>query len=278
MANRGKESIVRRVISVGVDIAKEPQKTALCEIRWSESEAIVERIELRVTDDRIIQCSNASFVTALDAPFGWPTAMVRAVSRWMPGGEWSRPSDTAFRLRATDEATRRIVSDTLATRTAGSSAVTPVHPLSVSSDKIAMAAWRVCGILSASGSNGTVVTEALGQALSGRGTIIEAYPAAALALWGIERAKYKSSDEAGAARRRAMLAAITRQLPRSIVWKGAAEATCTATDHALDAFVCALVARAAALGHVHAVPDEQREAARNEGWIALPLPNSLSSI
>jgi predicted nuclease with RNAse H fold len=264
------------VISVGVDIAKDPRNTALCELRWTESEAIVERLELGVTDDRIIERTNASLVTALDAPFGWPTAMVQAVSRWVPGGEWSRPSDTAFRLRATDEVTRQIVRDTLSRRT--SAAREPVNPLSVSSDKIAMAAWRVCGILGALGSNCTVVTAALGAELTGQRHVIEAYPAAALALWTIERADYKNTNAAGARRREAMLAAILLQMKRRVRWSGADEATCTATDHALDAFVCALVARAAALGNVHPVPAEHHGAARIEGWIALPLPDALASL
>ena len=46
------------------------------------------------------------------------------------------------------------------------------------------------------------------------------------------------------------------------------------TDHALDAFVSAIVARAAELGRVHDVPDALAEAAATEGWIHLPSVSS----
>jgi len=267
------------VISVGVDIAKDAKNTALCEIRWAESEAVVELLELRVSDARIVERARAARVTALDAPFGWPTAMVHAVSNWIPGGSWSKPTDAAFRLRATEDATRRIVVDAISRRSSPSStAIEPVSPLSVSSDKIAMASWRVCGVLDVLGHDCTVVTSRLGEELGSGPHIVEAYPAAALAVWSIERTGYKKATDAGARRRGAMLAAITRQLSRRVRWSGTDESTCVATDHALDAFVCALVARAAALGKVHSVPDEQRDTARCEGWITLPLADALTML
>ena len=54
--------------------------------------------------------------------------------------------------------------------------------------------------------------------------------------------------------------------------------TFLASDHALDALVCALVARAAALGLVESVPERDREAARLEGWMALPMPDALRRV
>ncbi|MFO0606902.1 MAG: hypothetical protein U0324_27265 [Polyangiales bacterium] len=50
------------------------------------------------------------------------------------------------------------------------------------------------------------------------------------------------------------------------------------TDYALDAPVCALVARVATLGVVEQVPRRYREAARQEGWIALPRADSLRRV
>jgi hypothetical protein len=51
------------------------------------------------------------------------------------------------------------------------------------------------------------------------------------------------------------------------------------SDHAFDAVVAALTARAAMLpGGVDPVPAEFADLARVEGWIALPAPGSLSRL
>lgn len=107
--------------------------------------------------------------------------------------------------------------------------------------------------------------------------IVEAYPAAALAMWSVPRQGYKSED--GRAVREAMLGRIEESGPtRWLAWSSDARATCAATDHALDALVCALVARAAALGLLHAVDADCADAARAEGWIALPTAASLGAL
>ena len=46
-----------------------------------------------------------------------------------------------------------------------------------------------------------------------------------------------------------------------------------ATDHVLDAFVCALVARAVLDGATTPPPTDDWEAARREGWIHVPDPH-----
>jgi hypothetical protein len=51
---------------------------------------------------------------------------------------------------------------------------------------------------------------------------------------------------------------------------GHAEQTCRRSDHALDAVIAALNARAAARGQGTAPTTEQAVAAQTEGWIALP--------
>jgi len=51
------------------------------------------------------------------------------------------------------------------------------------------------------------------------------------------------------------------------------EQTCRRSDHALDAVIAALNARAAALGLTTTPAAEQLSAARTEGWIALPTGN-----
>jgi hypothetical protein len=44
----------------------------------------------------------------------------------------------------------------------------------------------------------------------------------------------------------------------------------TASDHALDALICALVGRAIVAGCSAEVPPELRSAAEREGWIHVP--------
>ena len=51
-----------------------------------------------------------------------------------------------------------------------------------------------------------------------------------------------------------------------------------ASDDALDAVLCALIARAAALGLTVPPPDQDRERARAEGWIHLPRRGSLGEL
>jgi hypothetical protein len=51
---------------------------------------------------------------------------------------------------------------------------------------------------------------------------------------------------------------------------GSFEPLCRTSHDAFDAVIAALVARAAALGQILQPDAEQREAARTEGWIALP--------
>ncbi|MDP3275231.1 MAG: DUF429 domain-containing protein [Deltaproteobacteria bacterium] len=106
--------------------------------------------------------------------------------------------------------------------------------------------------------------------------MILTYATAALALWAIERTARTPTPAEPHDEKRCSPSSPVRC---NVVCAGGADhATCTATDHALVALVCALVARAAALGKVHPVPDEHHEAARTEGWIALPLPDALSSL
>jgi hypothetical protein len=53
------------------------------------------------------------------------------------------------------------------------------------------------------------------------------------------------------------------------------EARVTASDHLLDALICALLGQASVLGRVEPIPLELRELARAEGWIHLPQRQPL---
>lgn len=272
--------------TIGVDIAKDPATTAVCTIHWTPDAAIVDSPVMPGSDEAVRAAASAPEVVAiaLDAPFGWPAAMVAAVSSWRPGGRWTGPEDHAFRLRRTDvftaERTKR--PEKSKPRPEDVDRVRPAVPLSVSADKIAMAAWRCCALLDALALGGVeVVTDAVGRPFPSddRRRVVEAYPAAALSMWGIPREGYKDADSAGVTRRRAMLDALAGASGREwLRMTDEVRERYVATDHALDALVCALVARAAMLGLVDEVPPDDIGAARAEGWIAVPRPDSLRGL
>ncbi len=189
----------------------------------------------------------------IDAPFGWPDAMVDAVERHARGEPWPQVERERLRYRETDRFVHRRAR---------------VLPLSVSSDRIAVCAWRCAELLSARGVDRT-----------GAGGVVEVYPAGALAIWGLPHRGYKRNARTTAVtardRRGSILDGIRRvagerlELPEEAVLE---------TDDGFDAFVSALVARAAAIEQTIPPPPEQREIAAREGWIHLPLPDSLATV
>ena len=95
---------------------------------------------------------------------------------------------------------------------------------------------------------------------------VEVYPAAALRCWGLPYRTYK-----GAARRESLgviVDALRAGLPE-LDW-AVADDICRRSDDALDAVVCALLARAASLGLTDGPPPELWHLAATEGWIHLP--------
>jgi hypothetical protein len=52
----------------------------------------------------------------------------------------------------------------------------------------------------------------------------------------------------------------------------------TRTDHAFDALICALVARANQRRLCQPIPPHLLAAAAREGWIAVPIPESLDRL
>ena len=137
---------------------------------------------------------------------------------------------------------------------------TGLIPLSVAADRIGLAAMRCAGLLGRLAHAGAPVDR------SGAGVVVEVYPAAALKQWGLAYRRYKGA--ANTAVRHRLIDTLTATAP----WLrlGDHEQTCRHSDHALDAVIAALNARAAAL-HLTTIPDpEQLGAARTEGWIAVP--------
>jgi hypothetical protein len=230
------------VITVGIDLASQPARTAACAVRWEEGGPRVETPEVGVDDARIAELLERADKLGVDVPLGWPIPFAETVHEHRHRREVTAHRLHQLRFRATDFA----VHDR-----------TGRWPLSVSSDLIAVPALRAARLFA-------------GHDRSGADVLVEVYPAAALRIWGFSTRGYKGPR--GGAARQTMLSALTGTLDLSEDAHGA----CVRSDHALDALVCALVARCAVVGLCDPVPPEQRAAAEVEGWIALPRADALA--
>ncbi|MGH2694004.1 MAG: DUF429 domain-containing protein [Actinomycetota bacterium] len=242
------------MLTLGVDLASQPSKTAACSIEWDGGRATVRDLLLGLTDDDLLALISRSDKVGIDSPFGWPAAFVKAVAAHSSSGRWPDENLLELRYRYTD----RVVTEKAR------------RPLSVSSDLIAVTAMRCARILSALDERGEPVDRA------GSGRVVEVYPAAALAVWGFEPAGYKRS--VGLEKRRVLIDAL-RHASRG--WLSLSEVvveSCVRSDDCLDALVASLAARAAALGLTVPPPEEKWEQARHEGWIHLPLPESFAAL
>lgn len=236
--------------TLGIDLASPAASTAACTVDWSGGRATVERLILGVDDDAILELTGEADVIGIDAPFGWPDAFVAMLDPQCPVQPWTTSRRDELRLRATDREVHRI---------------TNRWPLSVSSDRIGVVAMRCDGILRRLG-----VTDRGGHA-----RIVEVYPAAALAIWGLPCRGYKGrkNESALADAAEALLALV----PALDVTADQRQHLRT-SDHAFDALVSSLVARAGALDLVEPIPQDHRARARREGWIRLPVPSALAEL
>jgi len=237
--------------TVGIDLSTQPRKTALCRVTWHSGHARIDRLESgdgdRLEEQVLEFAENAEKKIAIDAPFGWPEDFVRAVSAHHKRDPWPGTEVDRLRLRSTD----RFVKEK--TREHG----TPVNPLSVSADKIGSTAMTCVRLLAKLGEHGWDC------ARGGSGDVLEVYPAAALAMWGLPRKGYKE------AKGRDTRAKILERLKPHVDVGGHHEKLLE-SDDALDALVAALIAQCWLKGCCFPVPAEDDGRARVEGWIALP--------
>lgn len=248
--------------TVGVDLSAGEERTALASVEWdadSRERARVAEPSLGHSDESLVELLAEAEWVAIDAPFGWPEPMVEALYAYCMEGHWPRPAKPEFRYRATD----LHVHDHLLAE-----ADVKLWPLSPSTDRIALTAWRLAGLREAACARSGVRFDR-----SGADRVLEAYPAAALALWELPRERYKASAEA----REELLATLETTAPW-LDWEPGAREACLDSDDALDAVLCALIARAAALGLTEPSPPERQRLARAEGWIHLPRRGSLGEL
>lgn len=239
-------------LTAGVDLAAQDRETAVCCVDWSASRPRVVRLDVAPTHDELLDLFGERAVVGVDAPFGWPAAFARALASWQdalawPDDPWARPPDddgswaagadarrrrtAGLRLRATDRVVHRIVGGP--------------PPLSVSTDRIAIVAMRCAALLAAASSRrppGARIDRL------GAGDVLEVYPAATLRQWALRSPLGPSGrivaykGPAAAAARGAILDAVESAVGLEA---GPARSALLASDHALDALLCALSARAA---------------------------------
>jgi predicted nuclease with RNAse H fold len=238
------------VRTLGIDLASQEKRTAMAAIVWDGAGAYVERPVTSVSDGAALDAMSAADRVGIDAPFGWPEPFLRALTGFAERGEWVDAANVDLAYRLTD----RYVHGR-----------TGRWPLSVSSDRIAVPAWR-CARLLASFARGPV------DRLGGNG-VVEVYPGAALTVWAFERRGYKREGPA----RELLVEEIERRGEGWLDLSAAREA-CVVSDDALDAVICALVARAAALDMTWPPPAESVDVVRREGWIHVPKPETFPEL
>lgn len=153
-----------------------------------------------------------------------------------------------------------------------------ITALSVSSDRIAVCAWRCAAPLNQYTRGGSF--DRTGE----RSRVHEAYPAAALASWGLPFKGYKPGSGSTKSQRNGQAGSDLTALEDQAPWLdydrhiGLRDALIQ-SDDALDAFISTLVARAAATGNtVLPAPGDERRLAPSEGWIHVPTRCSLGRL
>ncbi len=242
------------VLTLGIDLASQAAKTAICRIEWSDDRAVVEDPVIGLGNADLLQLIQSAVKVGIDCPFGWPDSFATAVAAHGSFAPWPDADLVDLRYRYTD----RVVTDVAR------------RPLSVSSDLIGVTAMRCARLLSELERRGLPVDRA------GSGVVAEVYPAAALVVWGFEPAGYKRV--AGLQKRKGLIAALEVATRDWLEISDQALAMCKKSDDCLDALVASLVARAAAVGLTQAPPSDRLAQVQREGWIHLPSVGSLDRL
>lgn len=242
------------MLTVGVDLAAEPDNTAVARVRWYGGAAAVVGVTHPADDAQIIEAVGEADVTGIDCPFGWPEPFVdfltahRSGHAVAPEGVAGRDWRRTLAYRATDRAVRDVIGR---------------WPLSVAADRIGHPAMRCASLLARLERRGTPVDRA------GGGSVVEVYPAASLRQWGLHPGSYKGPGDA--------LGRLVDALLRRAPWLdlGAYEDDCRGSHDVTDAVVAALTARAVFLGLTPPPGPEHARTAATEGWIMVPEEGSL---
>ena len=174
--------------TAGVDLSVADKGTAAAIVEWeegSEDRARVGEPSSGLDDAALLDLLAEAQWTAIDAPFGWPAPMVAAVHAYAVEDRWPAPDKQSFRLRRTDlHVHDRVLADT----------GEKLWPLSPSTDRISLTAWRLAGLREAAYERSRIRFDR-----AGGDRVVEAYPAAALLLWELPRRPRIASSPASRA-------------------------------------------------------------------------------
>lgn len=237
--------------TVGVDLATDDAKTALAVIDWDRDAARLVDLQRPCDDEAVIAALEGCTKAGIDCPLGWPDQFVNFLLQHRDG-EVAHPEALIGIEGRRGLVYRR--TDVVVRQRGGP------RPLSVAADRIALTAVRAATIQARLKRAGKAVDR------TGAGLAVEVYPAASLHAWELDYSGYKEP------RNRPRLSDLVSAILDSANWLrlGTFEAECRRSDHAFDAVIAALTARAAACGQVTQPAPEDEAYARNEGWIAVP--------
>lgn len=250
---QGRDAQERREaqLTCGLDMSTSKVKTAAVALRWGPDEACVVAVRspLESTEIAPLIAERAGSWWAVDVQFGWPDAFADLVHN----GHLRALAPDALPDEADWQKWR--IRTLAQRRTDAFCAEDPrikTRPLSVSFDRLGATAAVWTLIEARLKQHGVDVDRA---GIDGR--VCETYPRAVLAAWGITTAG--KLDWLG----------LCRHFPFLSAASGIESAL--ASEDVCDAVVCAMAARARALGHTF-VPrnGDELSAARREGWIHVP--------
>lgn len=236
--------------TAGIDLSADPAKTGVAWVSRTDGGWRVEDVSVGKHDDGgLCEVVRAAEKSGIDCPLGWPSPFVDYVVAHRDGGAGLVVPDG--RISLTHRSTDHYVT-----------AVTGLRPLSVSADRIGSAAMRCAALMAALAVDGVNIDR------TGRtGPVVEVYPAAALKIWGLPHRAYKGPEVVRRGARSTLLDRVTERLGLDL---GLHADLALASDDALDAILCAVIAGLSLSGECVPVPDEALALAATEGWIALP--------
>ncbi len=243
------------MITLGVDLAASPKRTASCKVKWEIGRALALEHASGEEDDALLRHISEVDYVGIDVPLGWPDEFVEAVVAHKNHAPWPGKEISRLCLRETDRFVK---------------AKTGLRPLSVSADRIAVPAMRAAKLLSRLAKRGVSVDR------RGVDKLVEVYPAAALKVWGFRHSRYKGRK--WYENRQALFAAIESQTGKWLHIQDDVREACKANDDVLDALIAALVARGASRSLCESIPEGTEQRAGQEGWIALPRPGTLDKL
>lgn len=233
----------------GIDLSAEPTNTYVAVLTYDPGRVAVVDLLGRATNDDLVERCRPATTIGIDSPFGWPIEFVDFLTAHTAAKPLDRQDamGQAWRKQLTWRATDRHTLEQ-----------TGANPMSVAADKLGLVALRCTVLLDDFAATGRDARR------DGLGDLVEVYPGAALKDWGFVSAGYKQHRE----KRDELVDQLKARVPQLDF--GGYEELCRSLSDPLDAVIAGLIALAVARNLVKPIPEEHKEAAFREGWIALP--------